>query len=370
MRLKTFLQYSFLLYILFVTACAEPEKPVSKEEAAALATSLTDAIAHHHADQLNELLDIEAFEKRIIAQSDNKLNRAMIKGAMSTMESGEFGRQVVNSLGRKGTYELVKQYQKANHQHLIFRLYNDKLNYHDFELIKKRGKVRIADIFIYATGENLSSTYAQTLMSLSENASAIKNVDRNLEKVQMIKSYLNRKDYEKAKELFESLPALIRNQKLYRIIYIQIASGLSMDEYLASLVKFQQAYPDAPNMYLLMIDAYYLKKDYAGSIRCINSLDSLINKDTFLDYYRALIYKQSEDHTNQTVCLERLHQNKPGFGLGTLELINCYAGTKQWDKAVPLTNQYKKSKDADTATLETIYLLNPGFRKKMETAAD
>jgi len=371
MHYKTILQYSFLLLVLFVTACSEPEKPVTKEEATKVAATLTDALAHRNAGRFNALLDLDALEKRIMDQSQNKLTRSIVTGTLSSMKSGEFGRQIVSGLGKKGTYELVKQYEKNNHQHLVFRMYDEQLNYHDFELIKKGDKVKIADIFIYATGENLSSTYAQTLLSLKEQIDAVNNFsNKELKKIQSIKKYINEKDFEKANKLFKTLPALIRNQKLYKIINIQIASGLGNEEYLAVLNKFQQEYQDAPNMYLLMIDAYFLKKDYAGALRCVNSLDSLINKDPFLDYYRALIYKESKDHANQLVYLEKLHQNMPGFGAGTLELINAYVEEKQWDKAIPLTQLYSKSKDADTETIETLYLLHPDFKKKMEAAAD
>jgi hypothetical protein len=371
MHYKSLLQYSFLLYVLFVTACSEPEKPVTKEEAKEVAISLKNSIAHRKAARFNELVDIDALGKRVNEQSENKLNPAMVAGALSSVKSGEFGSQIVKSLGKKGTYELVKQYEKDNRQHLVFRMYNDQLNYHDFELFKKEDKVKIADIYIYATGENLSSTFAQTLLSMNEHAASANKIDKeDLDKIQWIKNYINEKEFGKAKELFQTLPALIRRQKLYKIIYIQIAGGLGTDEYLAALNKFQQEYPDAPNMYLLMIDAYFLKKDYAGAIKCVDGLDSLINKDPFLDYYRALIHGQTEDKTNHLICLERLHQNLPDFGAGTLELIYTYVEEKQWDKAVPLTQLYNKSKGADTESIEALYMLHPDFKKKMEAATN
>jgi hypothetical protein len=371
MNNRTILQYGLLLYILFVTACSVPEEPVTKAEATALAASVSQAIANHNASRFNDLLDMEALEKRINNQSQNKLNRSVLEGAMKGLKSGELGRQIVRSLAEKGTYELVKQYEKNNHQHLVFRLYSGQLNYHDFELVKKKSEVKIADIYIYITGENLSSTLAQSLQSISEQASAVKNMDKGAsKKVQTIKDHISKSNFEKADKLYKTLPAVFRQQKLFKIIYIQIAAGLGNDTYLAALEKFRQEYPDAANMYLLMIDAYFLKEDYAGALRCVNSLDSLINKDPFLDYYRALVYKQSEDHTNKMVCLERLHQNLPAFSDGTVELICAYVQDNQWEKAVPLTQQYRKSKDADTETIENLYLLYPDYKKKMEAATE
>lgn len=371
MRYKNLLQYCFLLCILIAAACTEPERPVTKEEAAALAKSLKSNIAHRKSNWLNEVLDIKAFETRIREAAHNNLNESMLKGAMKSMESGEFGEQVIKSLGKKGSYELVKQYEKNNHQHLVFRMYNEELNYHDFELIKRGDKVKIADILIYTTGENLSASLAESLMSMNEQLTAASNMDpKELQKIQQIKNYIQRKDSEKANELYKSLPGLLRAQKLYKIMYIHIASGLGNDEYLAALSKYQQEYPDAPNMYLLMIDAYFLKKDWPGALRCVNSLDSLINKDPFLDFYRAVIHKQSNDTANTLVCLEKLHKYMPEFGTGTLQLINAYLNEKQLDKAVALTQTYKKGRDVDEETLEALYMLYPEYKKKMGAATE
>jgi hypothetical protein len=372
MRTQTLLQYCFLLYILFVTACSAPEQPVSKAEATAVADSLIQLVAQRESGWSKGLLDFEELQKKVLAH-DDKLNRTLVKGAMNGFKNGELGQQIIRSLGKTGTYELVKQYEKNNRQHLVFRMYTEQeqLNYHDMELIKREDKIKVADIFIYTTGEDLSSTLAQSLESMNDQPSAVSKLrKKDLQRIELIKSYINQNNFEKADKEFKTLPAGIRRQKIYKIVYIKIASGLGTDEYLAALNKFQQQYPDAPNMYLLMIDAYFLKKDYAGALRCVNSLDSLINKDPFLDYYRGLLYKQSEDRANSLMCLERLHQNLPRFGPGSLQLIDAYLENKQLDKAVALTQTYRTSKDADTQTLESLYLLYPDYKKKMETVGE
>ncbi|WP_205513888.1 tetratricopeptide repeat protein [Longitalea arenae] len=366
MNCKTFFSWCILLVVLFVTACSEAEKPVTKEEAAKIATALQNAIANRNTGLLNNLLSPELLQKRIMEQADNKLSRSEVSATLGSLKSGDFGRQIVKNLGQTGTYELVKQYEKNNRQHLVFRMYDEQLNYHDFELVKIRDEVKIADIFIYVTGENLSTTYAQTLISMKEEAaSTVDKKDANM--MQLMRKYINDKEFEKANKIYQSLPAVLKKQKIYRIIYTQIASGLGTDEYLTSLNDFQKDYPESTNMYLLMMDAYYLKKDYAGTMRCINGLDSLINKDPFLDYYRALIYKETEDTANQLVHLEKLHENLPGFGPGTLELINRYVEDKQWEKAVPLTKAYSNTKNANNEVIESLYELYPDFKKKMET---
>ena len=52
-----------------------------------------------------------------------------------------------------------------------------------------------------------------------------------------------------------------------------------------------------------------------------NSLDSQINKDPLLDYYRYLSYNLLLDNANAKTCLLRLLKNIPEFQKGYQELI-------------------------------------------------
>lgn len=364
---KFLLQYCCVLCVLFFIGCTEPEQPITKEEAVKFAVSLTNSIRGHNGEKFNALLDLESFEKRIMSKSGDKLERSMVKEALGKIKSGTFGKQIIHSLGEKGTYRLVKQYEKDHRQHLIFRLYNEELNYHDIELIKKHGTVKIADIFVYVTGENISYTLAQTLLSFTENMATGSPIEeKELEKIKRIKKYLLESKHQEANQLFVTLPQELREQRLFKIINIQIASGLSNEQYLAAMTSFQHDYPDAPNIYLIMLDAYFLNKDSPGALRCINGLDSLINKDPFLDYYRAIAYRLEDDIDNQITCLERLNKNMPEFGDGTRLLVNTYLQDNKMEKAVALNRVYQQRKDVDTAFIETLYLLFPDFEKKMK----
>jgi tetratricopeptide (TPR) repeat protein len=353
--------------VLFFVGCTEPEQPITKEEAVKFAVTLTHAVGGHNGDRFTELLDLESFEKRIMSESGDKLKRSTVKEAVDEIKSGTFGKQIILSLGEKGTYRLVKQYEKDHHQHLIFRLYNEEINYHDIELIKKHGTVKIADIFVYVTGENLSYTLAQALLSFTEDMATGSPIEqKDLKKITRIKKYLREDKHQQANQLFISLPQELREQRLFKIINIQIASGLSNEQYLAAMNSFQHDYPDATNIYLIMLDAYFLNKDTPGVLRCVNKLDSLINKDPFLDYYRAIAYRLGNDIDNQITCLERLHKNMPEFGNGTRLLVNAYLQDNKIEKAVALNRIYQQRKDVDTAFIKTLYTLYPEFEKKMK----
>ena len=368
MRYNNPLNLICLGFLVLAVACSTPEKPVTKEEATTFANALETSINRQEASLLNDLLDPEAFGKRIKESSKNKLNSSLVEGAIKGLKAGTLGQQIVQSVRDKGNYRFIKQYEKDNHQHIVFRLWGgDKLNYHDIELIKKGDKVRASDMFVYISGENLSATLAQSLMMMNDNMSGMSTQEKNsLESVQTIRMLVNKGEFERADKLFQKLPAVMREEKLFRMIGIQIASGLGDEAYTKAINDYQQAYPDAPNMYLLMIDAYILKKDYTKAMQAVDHLDSLINKDPFLDYYRGLLAKMMEDPAKQHEYFERLYKNMPDFAQGTIELITVYLDAKEYDKAVELTRKYKQNKDADNEILESYYELYPDFKKKLD----
>lgn len=373
MRRSTLLLYAPLLLLFFATACSEPELPATKEEAAALAKTIESSMGKRNAAKFNEALDATLLKKRILEAGNHKLDASIVKGTMEGLQKGQLGNQIVEALGKSGTYELVKQYEKDKNQHLVFRLYVDsKLNYHDMEVVKKRDAVKISDVFIYITGENLSTTLAESALLMTGNLDKLSSKDQDqLNNVMKIKQLMNRGEYQKAKALYKDMPAILKQTKPFRMIYVQIASGLGNDEYLKAMTDYQKAYPDATNVYLLMIDAYILQKEYDKALTAVNQLDSLINKDPFLDYYRGLIYKLAGNKEKQRDHFELLDKHMPAFSDGTLELLITYLEAEETDKAVALVhNRSRNYKKIDQEQRETLYTLYPDFKKKLDTAAN
>lgn len=373
MRRSTYLLCASLLLTLFAPSCTEPEKPATKEEAAQLAQSLESSMKKHSAAKFNEALDVASLQKRILEAGNQKIDTRIVDGAMKELKSGQLGSQIIQSLGKSGTYQLVKQYEKDKNQHLVFRMYADsKLNYHDFEVIKKKDQVKISDAFIYMTGENLSATLAESAQLMTKNYDNLTEVDKTrLENIKRIRQLLNQEEYTKANSLYKQLPAILKQTKLFQMMRIQIAAGMGNEEYLKAMTDYQQAYPNAPNVYLLMIDAYILKEEYANALQAVNQLDSLINKDLFLDYYRGLIYKLMGNKEKQREHFELLNANMPAFSDGTLELLVTYLDAEETDKAVALvTTKRTNYKKIDKEQRETIYQLYPDFKKKLGENAD
>lgn len=354
-----------LLFTACLSSCSLPSNPVSKDEALKLAHRLEYSATNHDYAVLNNIFDEKEFSHRISAAGGLFMSKALIKGAIHGFQQGQYGKAVIDAMGKEGSYELIKQYEKDKKQHILFRLYGQGgVNYHDYELIKRDDAIRAADVFIYMSGENLSKTIADALQVTNEKMP--KEDYAKIEKVQTIKTLMAQGEYEKALGLFNELPDEIKKEKAYQIIHIQLCSKLDNDKYIQALNEYRSLYPKDPNMYLMMIDAYILQKDYPMAMASVNKLDSLIDKDPYQDYQRGLIFLLMKDTIHSQQSLQRLHANMPKFKKGTVELMETYYYTHDEGKAAQLIRQAKDSNYLDDPYLEAIYSYHPDLKKLVE----
>jgi tetratricopeptide (TPR) repeat protein len=368
MRLPLTLLRLLPVMLLFLHSCSPPERPVTKEEAASLARRIEAAAVRRNDLVIDNLFDDQSFGNRVATEAGKPLNRDFVRGAIEAIHEAHLGRQIMQSLGKTGTYLLVKQYEKDNHQHLLFRLYgNGGVNYHDFELVKLGEQVKAADIYIYLTGENLTKTIAEAILVMQENMPDMSQKD--LQKVQSLKTIrtlLSQGQTQEAADLYDRLPAELKREKLFELVHISIAQKTSDSAYSQALEAYKALYPNEPNMHLMMIDAYIMQKNFPKALESVNKLDSLIDKDPFLDYYRGILYLPIKDTVQSLICLERLHKNMPAFGDGTMQLIAGYAESGDLDKATALVRQARKDGSVSDKKLDALCTLHPNLKTAME----
>ena len=329
-----------------------------------MSRAIDSAIRNKKSNYFNSLLSEKAFIDKVAKVSGTKISSGLTDGIKTALKQSDLGDKIIVAIRANGTYELVKQYEKEKVQHLIFRLYSDGgLNYHDFELSKRDGKVSIGDIYIYLSGEDLSKTIADLFTSFSVND---KNASREkmaqVEKIKKMKEMIERNENENALKYYNSLPADLKNQRTIRLMHIMLCSQMDNDTYMKAVDDYLILYPNEPNMHLMMVDTYILRKEYAKALESINNIDKLINTDPFLDYLRALMYNMMEKPAEARALLEKLHRNMPGFGNGSIELIANYIDAGDDSKARELIKEYEANKDYDQSLLDN-YLEMKSFSK-------
>ncbi len=361
MRFHTFRMLALLLLTISYSCKTSPPKPVTKEEAKEFATKLEVSVRKRETAFFNEAIDKKEMLKRADFPESGD-SRSFRKGMERGMQMGD---NIDKSLTAKGTYSLVKQYEKDGRQHLIFRLYdNGSLNYHDLELIHLGEEVKIADIFVYTTGQLLSETLHGVFVQMKgmmDKNSGLSADDEWVRRMPEIRTLLTQEKYQEALDLYEQMPVSVKNIRAMQIVHIEICSGMDMEQYDNALKQYQTLYPNEPNMNLLMIDGYIMHKEFDKALEAVNALDKQINTDPMLDYYRYLCYNLLDDQPKGIASLEKLMKTMPDFEEGAIELIATYLQVKDYDKARPLIKKFRARASFNQATLNLILATHIDF---------
>ena len=356
---------AFIFLLIVCASCSVNEEPVTKEEALAMSRAIDSSISNKKPNYWNYLFNEKVFADKVAKISGIKASADFRQSIKTALKQSDMGDKIIRAAQANGTYKLVKQYEKDKTQHLIFRLYSDEgLNYHDFELTKNEGKLSIADLYIYLSGEDLSKTIADLLTSFADKNKNISDEKmEQVEKIKSMKEMFERNEADKALKYYHTLPTDLKNQKSIRIMHVMICSQLDEATYKNAIDDYLALYPDAPNMHLMLIDTYIMRKEYTKAIASIDKVDKLINTDPFLDYMRALMYNLMEKPAEARAHLEKLYRNMPEFDAGALELIANYIDAGDDGKARALIKEYEANKDYDQSILDS-YLLLKSFERE------
>jgi len=358
MKWRIAIALSFSLILLF--ACKPKPEPITAAEASAFGKSLEKETMAGLPDKLNTIFDQNTFADNVVdAMHDNSFG---VKQAVKEkIKELKLGNEIVKGKGDEGLFSLLKQYEKDGKQHLLYRLcFNDGgLNYYDFELAKFNGQIKAADVYVYLSGEMFSKSIGTLLSSVLGEKSS----DKNIEAIQKMSRLLKAKEYDRAMKVYATLPASIQKEKTVQLIYIRICEGISNDVYLKALNEYEAAFPNEPNIYLMMIDKYFLDKKYKETLEMVDKLDGLINKDPFLDFYRSNLSDAMGNTADAILYCERLVKNMPTYDRGMLQLIILYESEGQHEKAKAIAKQYAANDTPNKANkLQQLYVSYPKLK--------
>jgi hypothetical protein len=350
---------------LLLPSCTLPDKPVTQKEALDLAAKIERSVDAHNEALLNDIFDQKRFAQRVLDSAHQRFNISIAKGAQEGLAEARWGHQIVTNTRDGGGYSLVHQYEKDGHQHLLFRLFegSSAINYHDFELVKTDQGVKAVDVYIYLSGQTLSKTIAQSILLMTDKVADMNPDDQSkVEHMRRINELIQSGNSRDAGQYFDQLPESLKKEKLFQLIHLRIEQNLNDSAYVAALNEYKASFPRDPNLGLIMLDAYIMEKDYTSALGAVNSLDSALHLDPFLDYYRALIDKLKEEPTQSRFYLERLHHNMPRFGKGTVELLANYANAGYPDSAADLVRQAQADKNITADQIQRLEQAYPTIK--------
>lgn len=350
--------YPLLAALFLLVQCKPEEQKVTEEEVKKFVSEMENGALKRKPDLITSHIILQAMIDRMQKEKDIKNIPGLTEGMKKGIRNAELDKSVYATIGKSGSFEKVKIYQKNGVYRVIFRMFGDNgLNYLDMELAKLEDKVGIADMFSYLSGENISSTMADLATRLTDGVSEEK-AQEAIEAFQSVKRLMAKENYKQAKKEFDRLPFYLKNTRVADIMNIQIASNLDEEVYTKEMQHFEIKYAGEPSLQLSMIDLYLIQKDYDKAIGSINTLDSLINKDSFLDYYRGLILYAKGEPVKALDHYKMVTTSNPSFPGAYEQLTAYYITVNDKDNAKLYFEKYKKLRTADADminTYETVY---------------
>jgi len=352
----------FLILTILSTAVYAQHATISDKEALETGHYIDSVTSGGSPAALSHFIDFDSLlwnvQKMIPELNNPAYLRAFRKGMFESI--GDFGVRLA-SAATGGSYRLLKEYTKGGTKHLLFRAYGNKgLNYYDYSLIKVGDTIKASDVFIFTVDENFSSTVSTVAKTMV--ASSDLKMSETERSVARLKELRDQKAYAAAKDVYDKLDKPLKESKPVQVGYIDICHHLGDSLYEKSLEHFAESFPDAPSTYLMMIDLYYLKKDFAKGLTAVDKLDSIVGKDPFLDLFRGNFCKLSGKRDESLVCYERLYRTDPTLAINTRTLITTYAQAGRYDDGKKVIGEYKKTAGFRQEDLDKLYSNFPSLK--------
>ena len=358
MILKT---YS-LLATMTLCALAASSQPITDAQALAAGHALETSIDSGNSYVIDHFLYGDSLLERIRQKSQFLKDPAAYKGFTSSFIPGlrknNLGSQVLTAT-HNGNYRLLREYDQGGTKHLVFRMFGDGgLNYHDFILVRVGDSIKAADLLTYSTDEWISSSIARIADMMGQAGDPAGDAAI----VKKMTEQLNNSEYMNVKATYEALGSEYKKSKAIQMIYISACHHIDLGLYEQALDDFAKTFPGAASSYLMMLDLYYLRKEYDKGLACVDKLDKVIGGDTLLDYFRANIYFAMNKKAEALTCYENVYHYDPTLKVNVLQLSAAYAAAGQKDKARKVIAAYMETPGYHIGDLNPLYERYPDLK--------
>jgi tetratricopeptide (TPR) repeat protein len=358
--------FSAVFALLVLASCETKQDPLTAAEATQFGRRLERSLALRRTGPFDSVLSETVFGERIAEALGEKNNTQFIRGVIVGLRRKRLGKEILDNIGKDGTYSLLRQYEKDGHHHLLFRLMGENgFNYHDLELVKTGNKVKAADLFVYLSGENLSETMAGTFSAMSTTAGKNDNeLTLQSARITSMRNLVEQGRYADAAAAYKSFPRMLQNVRAMQVMNLNVLSQLNGDEFEDALKRFELSYGTEGAAQLMLLNGNLVIGNFDKALRSLNILDTAVKGDPMLNYYRGLIYFQRGDDANAFASLEKLQHDLPDYSDGSVLLMARYLQTHQEEKAAKILTAYRANRRVNQQKLNAIQTMYPSFAKK------
>lgn len=351
-----------ILPLIFFAATATSQA-ITDEEALKTGHQIETTINSGNPAFMNYFMDPDHFIENVRQKSKAMKQAAFLRGFKETFVPTlhRFGDQIAASVRGTGNYRLLKESDEKGVKHLFFRMFGSSgLNYYDFALVRVGDSIKASDVFLYTTDSWMSANTAELADLLMKSDDPEGAADM----IVKMRKKLTAKDYDGIKQMYDNMDEKLKANKSLQLLYITACRQLDMTLYQHALEHYAFTFPDGGSAYLMMIDAYYLKKEYEKGMAALDKLDKVVGGDPFLDFYRAIFYLLWEKKPESKTYFENVYRYDPSITRNTVKLASIYAEAGETDKAKKVIEVYKKTETYQEKDLDALYLKYPDLKQQ------
>jgi hypothetical protein len=338
----------------------EPSRgePAGEAEAKTFAETFAKNMIAGDAEAVRAAIDIPAIYQRATAgisvpQEGRAAMEPVFPGFMESMIS-RFAASSGTLAENGGSFQFLRLHRAGDEQRAMFRIIEpgEGPDYVDCVLVRHaNGKVRIDDFYLFKESLLISQFARRFALFALEQAAkppqaaagrasgdnaAFFSAGGQLSKL--------RKDgkYQAAMDLYETLPESVKKDKLFLIDRIDTAKHLKGKPYDDAIRAYRTAFPNGPNLDLIMIDGYLEHKLYDRALACIDRLDKTVGGDPYLDATRANVYRLKGDRVNAKKLGNKAAAAEPNLSPAYECLLAVSLTEKKFSETSRLLTLFKK----------------------------
>ncbi|HBC87895.1 MAG TPA: hypothetical protein DCZ94_13145 [Lentisphaeria bacterium] len=367
----------FLTGFFLIQMCVLAQEPAVPDDIRKFADSINTSINSGDPSVMNSAFDKPKFIDRIIGGQQIKPD--VLSGFTKGFSKGfTYGSELVRAQAKLKTLRLYKD--KEGYHQLVRMQLGDAVAYLDFLLEKGAGGIRIIDCFVFVTGENLSETLSRNVMPslMRESKNVITkaltpkdNFLLHMDKISDMRKNNVAQNYKESLAIYNALPAELKKEKAIMMMRFSAAQGLGVDtpEYLQAMQDFEKTFPGEPCLALILIDYYFMKKDFGKVDKCITDLEKALKcTDPYLYYMRGINASLAGRNADALKHLEKAIELEPDADTYQLLLLKLLVDEKNWAQVVKVMEGMDKNfkykfPDIETAPLFSEFIKTDEYRK-------
>jgi hypothetical protein len=340
---------------LLLASCSQPDPyaTVSAEEAIAFGKKWAYQLSIGNQYNAAAMFSRPAFARQMADYNFYGLSQSEIATQANNFDLKSIVKNIQLTVQQGGHYRFINHFSKGGRRYVRMRQYGSgALTYHDVLLVKENEEVKMADIYIYHSGQLLSAIYMQALRSFEKSGKS-----RQAQYFEQLRQQIA--DCEQAGdaagllEKYHRLPEQLQRQQQLNYLALMAAmsqGNLSLSEQLYSLYTANNH--TRPDRYLIDIQYAILQRRHADALANIDSLGRLTGDDKWLVFYKAVasLYCGQLDAAGR--YLQQSLKNNRDFGDNYLYLAHLLAMRERWPEARLMLERYRRHPDF-SGTLES-----------------